>query len=206
MPIQHHLPSAIHDIFLDVLTRIAIRTDAHLTAALWTAFWGRHVDGSIPAGRTPTKPTGMPARRSPFFSLGVGGSEAGFLGSGSILAEALLALRLEFLLRLLQLLPQALILFRECRIAPPLVLQLPVKHVEVLILLVRGQNQRSQTGTANVRTMPHVRAAIFVLGIENEVHRPPFRCDDALPYAPENFLASPISACGQVRTRGRPDH
>ena len=156
-------------------------------AAVRTATRCRNINDFVPLGRLRTPPAGMSHRSTPlFFPVHSGRCwTGGLLGRRMILAESLLALGLQLALRLRQLLSQGFHLCDQGRIASAFLIQLAMKHCHALILPIRREYQRAQTCAPDVRTMPDVRAVVLMFGVEDEIHRHPFRRNDAYPYAPD---------------------
>jgi hypothetical protein len=109
----------------------------------------------------------------------------------TILTEPPLPLDLQVSLELLHLLLEALVLGDQGGHGLSFRVQLSVKHLQVFVLLIGGQNEAAQTGASQVRTVTDMRTPMLVFGIEDELHRPPFRRDAIIPYANTASRASP---------------
>jgi hypothetical protein len=98
-----------------------------------------------------------------------------FHNLGPVFGESTLALGPQFSTGLLELLLELRVLSDESPHGFPFVSQLAMQHVDGLRVLIRSRHHHAQTGAAEMRAMPNIRAAVFQSGVEEEFHRNPFR-------------------------------
>jgi hypothetical protein len=98
-----------------------------------------------------------------------------FDNGGPVFGESTLALGPQFPPGLLELLLELRVLFDEPVHSFPFRSQLAIQHLDVLRVRICSRHDHRQTGSAEMRAMPDIRAAVFQSGEEDESHRNPFR-------------------------------
>lgn len=134
----------------------------------------------------------MADRGSAFLRLAVGGRRARRAGRGLRFGlvqargggKLTLPLDLQLQLELFDLGLNPFVLFEQLGIASPLEIELPPKHPEILIGFAGGVDERSEGGAAQMRAVADLRAGVFVLGVEAELHRHPFLRMPHIPLPP----------------------
>jgi hypothetical protein len=95
--------------------------------------------------------------------------------------ELVLSFQLQFEFGLSELFFELLIPFCKLRIAFSLGVNGPVQAIDGRARLIRRQHQRPQRRTTQMRTVSDIGTGMFMVGIKAELHRHPFRKQDAMP-------------------------
>ena len=95
--------------------------------------------------------------------------------------ELVLPFQLQFEFGLSELFFELPIQLCELRIAFSLGVNGPVQAIDGRARLIRRQHQRPQRRTTQMRTVSDIGTGMFMVGIKAELHRHPFRKQDAMP-------------------------
>ena len=95
--------------------------------------------------------------------------------------ELVLPFQLQFEFGLSELFCELLIPFCKLRIAFSLGVNGPVQAIDGRARLIRPEHQCPQRRTTQMRTVSDIGTGMFMVGIKAELHRHPFRKQDAMP-------------------------